>query len=115
MKCLTFHDGISGLSSPDTQTLEHLLESVLRLVLGREDEGCGLLAAVTHPEGGQDLLEEGTSGCDFQSGGAGHQSCPQVDADILELGHGWNEEGPLVSSRCDVNQRTVTVPLHLEI
>ena len=99
---LTFHDGVSGVSSPDTQGLEHILESVLSLVLGREEEGGGLLAAVTHPDGGQDLLEEGTPGGDLQSGGAGHQSCPQVDADILELGHGWNEERPLVSSRCDV-------------
>ena len=89
---LTFHDGVSGLSSPDTQGLEHLLESVLGLVLGREDEGGGLLAAVTHPDGGQDLLEEGTTGCDLQSGGGGDQSGPPVDADVME-GHGSGGEG----------------------
>ena len=88
LKRLTFHDGVSGLSSPDTQGLEHLLESVLGLVLGREDEGGGLLAAVTHPDGGQDLLEEGTPGGDLQSGGGCDQSRPPVDADVMEYGSG---------------------------
>ena len=84
---LTFHDGVSGLSSPDTQGLEHLLESVLGLVLGREDERGGLLAAVTHPDGGQELLEVGTTGSDLQSGGGGQQAGPPVDADIVESRH----------------------------
>ena len=91
MKRLTFHDGVSGLSSPDTQGLEHLLESVLGLVLGREDEGGGLPAAVTHPDGGQDLLEEGTPGGDLQSGGGGDQSGPPVDVDVVECRHDWTE------------------------
>ena len=88
LKYLTFHDRVSRLSSPDAQGLEHFLESVLGLVLGREDERGGLLAAVTHPDGGQELLEVGTLGCDLQSGGGGHQSGPPVDAHILESGHG---------------------------
>ena len=67
--------------------LEHLLESVLRLILGREDERGGLLAAVAHPDGGQELLEEGTPVCDLQSGGGGDQYGPPVDADIMETGH----------------------------
>ena len=75
------------MSSPGAQGLEHLLESVLGLVLGREEEGGGLLAAVTHPDGGQDLPEEGTPGCDLQSGGGGDQSGPTVDVDVVE-GHG---------------------------
>ena len=95
LKRLTFHDGVSGLSSPDTQGLKHLLESVLGLVLGREDDGGGLLAAVTHPDGGQKLLEVGTLDCDFQSGGGDHQSVPPVDAHILllESGHDSGGEG----------------------
>ena len=63
LKCLTFHDGVSGLSSPDAQRLEDFLESVLRLVLGREDEGGGLPAAVTRGDGGHQLVEVGTPGC----------------------------------------------------
>ena len=95
IKFLTFHNGVSGLSSPDTQGLEHLLESVLGLVLGREDEGGGLLAAVTHPDGGQKLLEVGTPGCDLKSGGGDHQSGPPIDAHILllESGHDSGGEG----------------------
>ena len=69
LKFLTFHDGVSRLASPGAQGLEHLLESVLGLVLGWEDERGGLLAAVTHPDGGQELLEVGTAGCDLQSAG----------------------------------------------
>ena len=103
MKCLTFHDGISGLSSPDTQGLKHLLESVLGLVLGREDDGGGLPAAVTHPEGGQDLLEEGTSGYDLQPGGGSQESGPLVDVDVVEFGsgHDWTWERPLWASRLE--------------
>ena len=85
---LTFHDGVSGLSGPDAEGLEHLLESVLGLVLRREDESGGLLAAVTHPDGGQELLEVGTPGSDLQSGGGGDQSGPTVDVDIMKYGSG---------------------------
>ena len=87
LKYLTFHDGVSGLASPDAEGLEHLLESVLGLVLGREDESGGLLAAVTHPDGGQELLEVGTLGCDLQSGGGGNQAGTPVDANIVKSGH----------------------------
>ena len=92
--------------------LEHLLESVLRLILGREDERDGLLAAVTRPDGGQELLEEGTPGCDLQSGGGGDQTGPPIDADVVETGHDGGreverrderargEEGPLSACRC---------------
>ena len=100
IKCLTFHDGVSGLTSPEAQGLEHLLESVLGLVLGREDDGGGLLAAVTHPDGGQDLLEEGTPGCDLQSRGGGGQSRPPVDADVVEPRHDWTRERPLSVCSC---------------
>ena len=87
----TFHDGVSGLSSPDAQRLEDLLESVLRLVLGRKDEAGGLLAAVTHPDGGQELLEVGTPGCHLQPGGGCQQSGPPVDAHVMESVHDWTE------------------------
>ena len=75
------------MSSPGAQGLEHLLESVLGLVLGREDDGGGLLAAVTHPEGGQELLEEGTPGCDLQSAGGSQESGPPVDVDVVPSPH----------------------------
>ena len=84
---LTFHDGVSGLSCPGAEGLEHLLESVLGLVLGREDEGGGLLAAVTHPDGGQELLEVGTTASDLQSGGGDQQAGPPVDMDIVKSRH----------------------------
>ena len=45
LEYLTFHDGVSGR---DAQRLEDLPESVLGLVLLWEDEGGGLLTAVTH-------------------------------------------------------------------
>ena len=87
LRFLTFHNGVSGLSSPDTQRLEDLLQSVLGLILGREDEGGGLLAAVTHLDGGQQLVEVGTLGCHLQSGGGRHQSGPPVDVNS----HDWTE------------------------
>ena len=91
-KYLTFHDGVSGLVSPGAEGLEHFLESVLALVLCREDESGGLLAAVTHPDGGQELLEVGTTASDLQSGGGCDQSGPPVDADIMESRHDCTDQ-----------------------
>ena len=75
------------MSSFGADRLEDLPESVPGLVLRREDEGGGLLAAVTHLDGGEELVEVGTLGCHLQSGGGGHQSGPPVDVH----GHDWTE------------------------
>ena len=88
LEYLTFHDGVSGR---DAQRLEDLPESVLGLVLLWEDEGGGLLTAVTHRDGGQELVEVGTPGCHLQPGGGCQQSGPPVDAHVMESVHDWTE------------------------
>ena len=88
LEYLTFHDGVSGR---DAQRLENLPESVLGLVPLREDEGGGLLTAVTHRDGGQELVEVGTPGCHLQPGGGCQQSGTPVDAHVMESVHDWTE------------------------